>query len=157
MEIKRCNWHNESIRHKTNWPGFDTFSFSVKSPVYLLGLGMFGRTPNSLMSVTNPEPFLLTLRDANDYLLANNHVNVEHDGSSRIYEVFYDKPILLDAKTVYHLRVARNRPSEMENFIGIGKRQECNVDGVIFEKENVFRESNVISCILFQEKQKKII
>lgn len=154
MDIKRCNWHNESIRHKTNWPGFDTFSFSVKTQIYLLGLGMFGRTPNSLMSVTNPENFLLTLRDANDYLLANNHVSVEHDGSSKIYEVFYEKPILLDAKSVYHLRIARNRQSEMENFIGIGKKLECNVDGVIFEKENYFRESNVISCILFQEKQK---
>lgn len=152
MDYLKCNWFDEESLFKENWHGYDTFSFSINKPIYLIGLGIHGRTPNSGLKIKNPERFFLTLRNQTDYLLANTQVVIHHDGSKKVYEVFYEKPVLLEIKTAYHLRIARTCQNDLENFVGSRMVDECFVDDIKFEKENYFKENSIISCILFKKK-----
>lgn len=148
---KKCNWYEDAEPDRTNWHGFDTFSFSVNKPVYLCGIGMYGRTPSSSLEIRKPETFDFSVRNQDYRLIAENDVEVRHDGSTRIHEFLLKNYVLLEEQMVYHLRIAQKIKNEFENFIGVGSKTECNINGVVFKNENYFRESCVISTIIFKE------
>lgn len=151
INYKKCNWYVDEKPDRTNWHGFDTFSFSVNKPVYLCGIGLYGRTPNSLLEFKKPESFDFSVRNQDYCLIAENDVEVHHNGSSKIHEVLLKNYVLLEKRMVYHLRIAQKNKYEFENFIGVGTKTECNINGVIFKNENYFRQSYVISTIIFKE------
>lgn len=151
INYKKCNWYDDVEPDRTNWHGFDTFSFSVNKPVYLCGIGMYGRTPNSSLEIRKPETFDFSVRNQDYCLIAENDFEVRHDGSPRVHEVLLKFDVLLEPRMVYHVRIAQKIKNEFENFIGVGIKNECNINGVVFKNENYFRESCVISTIIFKE------
>lgn len=149
--FKKCNWYYDTEPDRTNWHGFDTFCFSVNKPVYLCGIGIYGRTPSSSLEIRKPEAFDLSVRNQDYCLIAENDVEVRHDGSPRTHELLLKNYVLLDERRVYHLRIAQKIKNEFENFIGVGIKTECNINGVVFKNENYFRQSCVISTIIYKE------
>lgn len=104
----------------------------VDKPIYLYGFGIYGRTPDKLDG-NNDENFKIYLENSSrDCELTEEEVVVEHDGTTKTYDLFYETPMLLDVNTSYGFGVLGNEEILFERFNGVDYKKEITCDDVQF-------------------------
>lgn len=104
----------------------------LDKPIYLYGFGIYGRTPDKLDG-NNDENFKIYLENSSrDCELTEEEVVVEHDGTTKTYDLFYETPMLLDVNTSYGFGVLGNEEILFERFNGVDYKKEITCDDVQF-------------------------
>lgn len=118
------------------------FHISVSKNVFLCGFGVYGRRPEALENYREMK-YTITLKNADDLILAKISKTFDCDGTDKIYEIFFQFPVLLEPLALYNIRVHLDGPNDkFINFYGENGRTKIVENGVIF---TISKDSNFTS------------
>lgn len=106
----------------------------VNKPIYLLGFGIYGRTPDNLDTENAIENLKIYLENSTaDCELTEEEVEVQHDGTTKTYDLWYTTPMLLKADTCYGFGVLADEEILFKRFNGIDYKKEIISDDYQFK------------------------
>lgn len=106
-------------------------TFKVNKDIIFHGVGFFGRTSRNL-TIPISENFTIELENGDNIMIFDTTVCIEQDGTSKMYEIHFNKPFLLKAGEMYSVRVYREQMCA-EHFIAYGLETKYNCEGVQFK------------------------
>lgn len=137
------------MKYDSNWNGYDYMWFTVDKSIYCSGIGMYGRTINGQLNFQNEEKFIIKISDF-EQVLNVNMVTVRHDGSPKMYELFFDQPIWLKNGKKYNLSINRKIHQKFENYTVAEPKKYYKMEDVICMIH--IQTFNIISPILLKRK-----
>lgn len=119
--------------------------FKVDNPVLLCGIGIFGRTDKT-------EEKIRIIFDSNSLLgygiLYDKTFTIQNDGTSKTYELLFEREILLDSNAMYNVLILSNR---CEIFSGKMRFSAICTNAVRFNFEDqIGDEANRINSIYWK-------
>lgn len=97
-------------------------TFRVSKDIIFHGVGFFGRTSKNL-TIPTSENFTIELENGEFITIFDTTVCIEQDGTSKMYEIHFNKPFLLKAGEMYSVRVYREQ-MVAEHFITYGLKHK---------------------------------
>lgn len=81
--------------------------FTVNKPIFLHGFEMYGRRNKPGVRYQDPEKFLIRLGNPRKMNIMEDIVEIDHDGSTRTYEMLFGKEMLLEANELYDIHLQK--------------------------------------------------
>lgn len=110
---------------------YSKLTFTANKDILFHGIGFFGRTSTNL-NIPTTENFTTVLENSDYIKIFENAVSIEQDGTSKMYQILLNKPILMKADEVYTVQLIRPN-NWAEHFITYGIDTKYNCEGVKFK------------------------
>lgn len=130
---------NPVFTKKLNLTGYDLFHFTVNHSINLLGIEIFGRKE---VEVQNPEKFIIKLKDENERVLCENIIEINHNGSDKLYELLFNDGYVLEAHKKYIISIQREKPGRFVHYsVNIDQIIRKEMNGIVF---NIIKIKNTL-------------
>lgn len=119
--------------------GYDLFHFTVSHSIHFQGIEIYGRKE---VKVQNPEKFIIKLKDENQRVLCENIIEINHNGSDKLYELLFNDPYVLEAHKKYIISIQREKPGSFLNYsLRINQIIRKEMNGIVF---NIIKIKNTL-------------
>lgn len=151
---KMCKRITETLTNTCCVGTHNLVQFSTNKDILMCGFGLFGRAPydndQELDISFKDEEVTCTIEDDGGNIIASKSVNIVHDGTDKIYEVFFKEEILLNKDKEYDLYVNRESPCGM--FWGNKATELVHQDEVEFKFPSLipYYEDKTTAGIIFK-------
>lgn len=117
---------------KNNTKSSAELYFSVSEPIYCYGFGIYGPTVNGLLFIKS-QIATATLLNCNCSEVKVKTLELNYDGSNKIYNICFDNPIKLISNGFYYVIINFDNTNDIvfEKFCGIKLADEINIDEIV--------------------------
>lgn len=153
-EVIACNRFTE-IKEDFSMGGIVNVLFSVEQKIFCLGLSFYGRTGAGCTEYGKQEEVAINVvNHGSGQLLLEQKSTITYDGSNRLYEILFKKPLPFKANADYKISLARQGPVEiLKNYWGTGNTANYTIAGTNFTFKDIDGNSAVqgnIGAIFFK-------
>lgn len=129
--LKKLNMSDNPVFVKKLYlTGYDLFHFTVNHSINFQGIEIYGRKE---VDVQNPEKFIIKLKDENEGVLCENIIEINHNGSDKLYELLFNDAYVLEAHKKYLISIQREKPGCFLNYsVRIDQIIRKEMNGIVF-------------------------